>query len=276
MSVITFSGQVAWHSPHCTQASSAKRSIGRSGSSSSAPVGQADTQARQSVQPSTLTSTVPNGAPCGSAMTSTGAGAARCSSRKRKPHHVALAADGPRSSPAAARRRRGVDRAQRLAERIGIVGLDRGDAARAEAEPGKDRLGQRQRPASSPATSWRGFARSRNRTRRRAIGEGRGDRLEADLRHLVDRERQHVRRQPVAEARQRIDQRRAVRLVVQQHDRLRAAGLAIGRQQRAQACASAYRPAAAHRRPRRSGRPPRIGRSRRRYARRSRRDRRRA
>ena len=64
-SVITFSGQVALHSPHCTQASSAKRSIGRSGSSSSAPVGQADTQARQSVQPSTLTSTAPNGAPCG-------------------------------------------------------------------------------------------------------------------------------------------------------------------------------------------------------------------
>ena len=30
--LITFSGQVALHSPHCTQASSAKRSIGRSGS----------------------------------------------------------------------------------------------------------------------------------------------------------------------------------------------------------------------------------------------------
>src|SRR5262249_55359378 len=53
LSVITFSGQVAWHSPHCTQASSEKRSVGFSGSSPSAPVGQADTQERQSVQPAT-------------------------------------------------------------------------------------------------------------------------------------------------------------------------------------------------------------------------------
>src|SRR4051812_24525114 len=51
-SVMTFSGQVALHSPHCTQASSAKRRIGSSGSSDRAPVGQADTQDRQSVQPS--------------------------------------------------------------------------------------------------------------------------------------------------------------------------------------------------------------------------------
>src|SRR4029078_3672129 len=40
--VLTFSGHVALQSPHCTQASSAKRSVGRSGSSESAPVGQAD------------------------------------------------------------------------------------------------------------------------------------------------------------------------------------------------------------------------------------------
>src|SRR2546430_15543093 len=44
LSVITFSGHVAWHSPHCTQASSTNRSNGRSGSSRNAPVGQADTQ----------------------------------------------------------------------------------------------------------------------------------------------------------------------------------------------------------------------------------------
>ena len=62
-SVMTFSGQVASHSPHCTQASSEKRSIGRSGSADSAPVGQADTQERHNVQPSALTSTAPNGAP---------------------------------------------------------------------------------------------------------------------------------------------------------------------------------------------------------------------
>ena len=50
---ITFSGQVFWHSPHCTQASSRNRSIGRSGLSMSAPVGQAPTQARHKVQPAT-------------------------------------------------------------------------------------------------------------------------------------------------------------------------------------------------------------------------------
>ena len=70
--------------------------------------------------------------------------------------------------------------------------------------------------------------------RRGAVGEGRGDGLEAHLRHLVDGERQHVGGQAVAEARQRIDQRRAVRIVVQQHDRALAAGIAIGGQQRAQ------------------------------------------
>src|SRR5438093_612063 len=84
LSVITFSGQVAWQRPHCTQASSENFSVGLSGSSPSAPVGQADTQARQSVQPATLISTAPNGAPCGSAITSTGAGAARCSSRSAR------------------------------------------------------------------------------------------------------------------------------------------------------------------------------------------------
>src|SRR4030081_3549875 len=49
--VITFSGQVALHSPHCTQASSVNRSIGRSGSSPSALVGQADTQERSTGDP---------------------------------------------------------------------------------------------------------------------------------------------------------------------------------------------------------------------------------
>src|SRR3954454_20099393 len=80
-SVITFSGQVALHSPHCTQASSAKRRIGSSGASDKAPVGAADTQYRQSVQPSTLTFTSPNGAPAGSAITPTGAASAACNSR---------------------------------------------------------------------------------------------------------------------------------------------------------------------------------------------------
>ena len=40
----------------------------------------------------------------------------------------------------------------------------------------------------------------------RAVSESRGDRLEPDLRHLVDRDRQHMRRQPIAMTRQRVDQ----------------------------------------------------------------------
>ena len=54
------------------------------------PVGQALTQDRQSVQPSTLTSTVPNGAPCGSGTMSTDAIATACNSRKanRLPHEA--------------------------------------------------------------------------------------------------------------------------------------------------------------------------------------------
>ena len=51
------------------------------------------------------------------------------------------------------------------------------------------------------------------------------------MRHLVDRERQRVGRQTVAETRQRIDHRSAVRLVMQQYDGVLAAGFAIGRQQ---------------------------------------------
>ena len=89
--LITFSGQVALHSPHCTQASSAKRSIGRSGSSDSAPVGHADTQERQSVQPSTLTSTVPNGAPCRQRHDIDRRGRGCMQFAQREPHHVALA-----------------------------------------------------------------------------------------------------------------------------------------------------------------------------------------
>src|SRR5262245_47828337 len=50
--VMTFSGQVDLHNPHWTHASSAKRRAGLSGSSRKAPVGQAETQDRHSVQPS--------------------------------------------------------------------------------------------------------------------------------------------------------------------------------------------------------------------------------
>ena len=219
-SVITFSGQVALHSPHCTQASSEKRSIGRSGSSPSAPVGQADTQARQSVQPATSISTAPNGAPAGSATTSTGAGAARCSSRSASRSTSRLPPDRPRSSPAAAPAPPARSRAaSRRAHRDRRSRSWRRDRRRNRGRRGSAR--QARASCRRPVTSWRGFARSSKRSARRAIGERRRDRFEADLRHLVDRERQHVRRQAVAEARQRVDQRRAVRVVVDEHDRMR-------------------------------------------------------
>ena len=80
-SVMTFSGQVDWQSPHCTHRLSVKRSIARSGLSDSAPVGQAVTQAWHSVQPSTFSFTPPKGAPGANGTTSAGADAARWSSR---------------------------------------------------------------------------------------------------------------------------------------------------------------------------------------------------
>ena len=59
-----------------------------------------------------------------------------------------------------------------------------------------------------------------------AIGKDRGDVLRPELRHLVDADRQHVRRQSGAEPRQRVDQRLAVLAVMEQHDGVAAAGLA--------------------------------------------------
>ena len=183
--MITFSGQVAWHRPHCTQASSAKRSIGFSGSSDSAPVGQAETQDRHSVQPSTLTSTVPNGAPCGSATMSTGAGRRRVQLAQRKPHHVALAADGGRRSRAWPRRPSARWRARRCRARPDR----RSRWLRRARRQSRGRRGSA-RPArwscARPAISWRGLARTRKRTARRAVGERRCDRFQSDLRHFVD------------------------------------------------------------------------------------------
>src|ERR1700722_12074050 len=136
MRLITFSGQVALHSPHCTQASSTKRNIGRSGSPDKAPVGQAETQARQSVQPSVLISTDPNGAPAGRATLSTGAGAARCSSRNASRNISRFDPTG--GKPA------GRDSAQHLSKREWIIGLDAPDPHAVEAKPGKNRLHERQ------------------------------------------------------------------------------------------------------------------------------------
>src|SRR5258708_18812230 len=90
-SVMTFSGQVASQSPHCTHRLSVNRSIARSGLSESAPVGQAVTQAWQSVQPSTLRLTPPDRAPAPSGTISTGVGAPQGSPRNGGSSTPALA-----------------------------------------------------------------------------------------------------------------------------------------------------------------------------------------
>ena len=123
--------------------------------------------------------------------------------------------------------------AARFAERLRIVGFERRHALRPEAQAREDRLRQRERLAQACHVVAR-LCPQQQAHRRRAVGEGGGDGFEADLRHLVDRKRQDIRGQAVAEARERVDQRRAVGVVVKQHDRLRAAGVAIAREQRAQ------------------------------------------
>ena len=152
---------------------------------------------------------------------------------QRNAQHVALLADGMERG----RMRRaggGRDRAQHLAERERIVGLDRRDAARSEAEAVEDRLSERNRLVKSRDVVAR-LGAGEKANARGAISEGAGHRFEPDLRHLVDGERQHVRRQPVAVARERVDQRGAMRLVVQQHDRVGAAArLRVGGEHRAQ------------------------------------------
>ncbi len=84
--VITFSGHVAAHSPHCTHASSRKRSSGESGFAVKALVGQTMVQARHSVQPSVATRARPKGAFSGMAITGAAAPVAprvaACSARK--------------------------------------------------------------------------------------------------------------------------------------------------------------------------------------------------
>src|SRR5262249_6666099 len=64
--------------------------------------------------------------------------------------------------------------------------------------------------------------------------EGGGDAFEPDLRHLVDAERQYVRREAVAVPGEGIDQRATMGLVVKQQNRGSATRLAIDGEQRAQ------------------------------------------
>jgi len=68
----------------------------------------------------------------------------------------------------------------------------------------------------------------------RAIGDRGGQRVEADLGDLIDRERKNPRRQAAPVARHGADQAVAMVSVVDQQHRIHAAGRSIGAQQRAQ------------------------------------------
>ena len=89
---------------------------------------------------------------------------------------------------------------------------------------------------------------------RRAVGEGRGEEVEADLGRLVDREGQHPGRKPVAEAGGGGDQVLAVARVVDQQDGRRAAGIVIGPPAGCAAAPAPWRPAACRSAQPRSGR----------------------
>jgi len=84
-------------------------------------------------------------------------------------------------------------RPQRIAEREGIIRLDRRDAGAIEAETDEDRVRKRD-CLVEPVWRMARLGAQQNPHCRRPIGKGRGNAFEPDLGHLVDGERQYVRR----------------------------------------------------------------------------------
>ena len=215
MRLITFSGHVTLHNPHWTHASSTKRSIGQSGLSSSAPVGQALTQDRHSVQPSVSTSSVPKGAPGGSGRMSTGAARHGVEMAQRQHRHAALVAH--RQEGRGTRAVACGQSVKRRLDRVGIVAVDDADTTLAEAEAAHDRFAQPElaRESSQLLALLRVDQQADGRG---AEGERHGEELDAELRRLVDGERQDARGQAASVARHQRDQLLAVAAVMhQQH-----------------------------------------------------------
>ena len=147
---------------------------------------------------------------------------------QREPHQAAFFPQRQEARrPRYGRHRRSC--AQSIAEQIRIVCLDGRNTVLAKPQSREDRIRQHDAlPQSGDIMAW---APAKQKPQRGcAISEGGGDALETGLRHLIDSKREHICRQPVTEPRQRVDQRRAMGLVMQQHDRPLAAGFAIGRQ----------------------------------------------
>ena len=183
------------------------------------------------MQPSTFTSIAPNGASSGSAITSTGAGRNPLQLAQREPQHVALHRRPERSPPASRPGRPDEPRSRAPSSSGSSVSIeDKRDPSRSQVQ---QEFVQRARTfaasrqchaAAVPAPAI--TLRDAPKANAAAIVS-----IPTCVTSLTAR-RQRIGRQPITMARQRVDKVGAVLAVVQQHDRIVAAGLAIGRKQR--------------------------------------------
>ena len=181
------------------------------------------------MQPATSTTIPPKGAPAASGTTGTGEGATRCSSRKAISSSWRFFGWARKLAGTAApdpARARVPSRAATPSTSGSSVSITR-DRALAEAERRQDRAHRLHRPREAVERVLGPGARQEQRARR-AVGEERRQRLRPDLGDLVDRDGDHGRGQPVAEAGQRVDQRLAVVDVVEQDHRVLAPCVPIG------------------------------------------------
>ena len=184
------------------------------------------------MQPSVSTTTRPNGAPAGSGTWSTGAGAAACSSCKASRSSARLPPIGRKLAAGIRPAGRGFEQAR--LDRVGVVVEHELEPALAVAEPAEHRLGigELRLEAGELVPPSR---RHQNQQPLGAVGQSAKDRVQAELGHLVERERDHARRQAAAEAADQRDHLAAVRFVMDQQRRVLAAALPVGEQKRAQA-----------------------------------------
>ena len=202
-----------------------------SGLSSSAPVGQAPTQARQRVQPSVSTVSVPKGAPRRQRQDVQRFRCLAVQVTQRQHGASTLAAHGQEGS----RRRRGLGRqaVECGLHRLGVALVQNVDAPAAVAETLHDGFRQADLPGETGQLVLL-VRTDQDGDLPGAIGQGSGQEVDADLRHLIHREGQGTGRQAAAQARHHAQHLGAVAGVVQHQQGILAARRAIGGQQRAQ------------------------------------------
>lgn len=120
-----------------------------------------------------------------------------------------------------------------LPQNVRIVCFDRRDALPGKSEPGNNRIGHRDSLGKTGCVVER-FCPQKKADPDRAIGKGRHECFESNLRHLVDGERQDIGRKPVAMPGEGIDQRAAVLAIMEQHNGIGAAGFTEGQEHCAQ------------------------------------------